>query len=134
MGIEETVARLRRQASEAQQRHAVAGGQHVQAQARAGALREDLKTEFGVATVAEAQVSLECKLFSAQPLGTYTLFIGELVMFHVADHLIGPRLHIDNFAPIGRLGSPSVYCRTTDRFDIARITYAQWLKDNSLGD
>lgn len=58
MGIEETVARLRRQASEAQQRHAVAGGQHVQAQARAGALREDLKTEFGVATVAEAQVCL----------------------------------------------------------------------------
>ena len=84
--------------------------------------------------VAEAQVSLECKLFSAQPLGTYTLFIGELVMFHVADHLIGPRLHIDNFAPIGRLGSPSVYCRTTDRFDIARVTYAQWLKDNDPGD
>ena len=84
--------------------------------------------------VAEAQVSLECKLFSAQPLGTYTLFIGELVMFHVADNRMGPRLHINNFAPIGRLGSPSVYCRTTDRFDIARITYAQWLKDNSLGD
>jgi len=24
------------------------------------------------------------------------------------------------------MGSPSVYCRTTDRFDIARINYAQW--------
>jgi len=84
--------------------------------------------------VAEAQVSLECKLFSAQPLGTYTLIIGELVMFHVADHLMGPRLHVNNFAPIGRMGSPSVYCRTTDRFDIARITYAQWLKDNNLRD
>jgi flavin reductase (DIM6/NTAB) family NADH-FMN oxidoreductase RutF len=81
--------------------------------------------------VAETQASLECKLFSAQPLGTYTLFIGEVLMFHVADHLMGPRLHINNFAPIGRLGSPSVYCRTTDRFDIARISYAQWLKDNN---
>ena len=80
--------------------------------------------------VAEAQASLECKLFSAQPLGTYTLFIGEVVMFHVADHLVGPRLHINNFAPIGRLGSPSVYCRTTDRFDIPRVTYAQWLGGN----
>ena len=77
--------------------------------------------------VAQAQASLECKLFSAQPLGANTLFIGEVVMFHVADHLIGPRLHVNNFAPIGRLGSPSVYCRTTDRFDIARISYAQWL-------
>jgi flavin reductase (DIM6/NTAB) family NADH-FMN oxidoreductase RutF len=79
-----------------------------------------------VPRVAEAQVSLECKLFSMQPLGVNTLFIGEVVMFHVADHLVGPGLRINNFAPIGRLGSPSVYCRTTDRFDIARISYAQW--------
>jgi len=81
--------------------------------------------------VAEAQASLECKLFSAQLLGANMLFIGEVVMFHVADHLIGPRLHINNFAPIGRLGSPSVYCCTTDRFDVARVTYAQWLRDNN---
>jgi len=81
--------------------------------------------------IAQAQVSLECKLFSAQGLGANTLFIGEVVMFHVADHLIGPRLHVSSFAPIGRLGSPSMYCRTTDRFDIARISYAQWL-DNQL--
>ena len=80
--------------------------------------------------VAQAQASLECKLFSAQPLGANTLFIGEVVMFHVADHLIGARLHVNNFAPIGRLGSPSVYCRTTDRFDIARISYAQWQSSN----
>jgi len=81
-----------------------------------------------VPRVAEAQVSMECRLHSTQPLGANTLFIGEVVMFHVADHLIGPRLHVNNFAPIGRLGSPSVYCRTTDRFDIARLTYAQWLE------
>ncbi|SDH66745.1 flavin reductase family protein [Propionivibrio dicarboxylicus] len=76
--------------------------------------------------VAEAQASLECRLHSEQRLGSYTMFIGEVVMFHVADHLVGQRLHIDGFSPIGRMGSPSVYCRTTDRFDIARVTYAQW--------
>jgi flavin reductase (DIM6/NTAB) family NADH-FMN oxidoreductase RutF len=81
--------------------------------------------------VAEAQASLECKLHSAQPLGANTLFIGEVVMFHVADHLVGPRFHVNNFAPIGRLGSPSVYCRTTDRFDIARVSYAQWHKEHA---
>lgn len=84
-----------------------------------------------VPRVAEAQASFECKLFSVQPLGANTLFIGEVVMFHVADHLIGPRLHINNFSPIGRLGSPSVYCRTTDRFDVPRVTYAQWSKENN---
>ncbi|ADE12657.1 flavin reductase family protein [Sideroxydans lithotrophicus] len=79
--------------------------------------------------VAEALASLECKLHSSQKLGTNTLVIGEVVMFHVADHLVGPRMDVADFAPIGRLGSPSVYCRTTDRFDVARISYAQWLKD-----
>ena len=76
--------------------------------------------------VAEAQVSLECRLYTTQALGANTLFIGEVVMFHVADHLVGPRLHINNFSPIGRLGSPSVYCRTSDRFDIPRLSYNQW--------
>lgn len=78
--------------------------------------------------VAEAQASMECKLHSSQLLGNNTLIIGEVVMFHVADHLMGPRMHVNNFAPIGRLGSPSVYCRTTDRFDVARISYAEWLE------
>ena len=76
--------------------------------------------------LAEAQASLECRLFSEQTLGTNTLFIGEVVMFHVADHLVGERLHINDFAPIGRLGSPSVYCRTTDRFDLPRLSYKEW--------
>jgi flavin reductase (DIM6/NTAB) family NADH-FMN oxidoreductase RutF len=81
--------------------------------------------------VAESQASMECKLHSSQVLGNNTLVIGEVVMFHVADHLVGPRLHINNFAPIGRLGSPSVYCRTTDRFDAARISYSEWVRDNN---
>ncbi|MBL6752078.1 MAG: flavin reductase family protein [Nevskia sp.] len=76
--------------------------------------------------VAEAQASLECRLHATQPLGAYTLFIGEVVMFHVADRLVGRKLHIQDFAPLGRMGSPSVYCRSTDRFDVPRLSYAQW--------
>jgi flavin reductase (DIM6/NTAB) family NADH-FMN oxidoreductase RutF len=75
--------------------------------------------------LAEADVSLECRLYRSVALGTNTLFIGEVVMFHVADHLLGPRFHVDNFAPIGRLGSPSMYCRTTDRFELPRVSYAE---------
>jgi flavin reductase (DIM6/NTAB) family NADH-FMN oxidoreductase RutF len=81
--------------------------------------------------LAESQASLECKLHSSQLLGSNTLIIGEVVMFHVADHLLGPRLHIENFAPIGRLGSPSVYCRTSDRFDVARISYTEWIRGDT---
>jgi len=79
--------------------------------------------------VAECQASMECKLHDTQLLGKNTLMIGEVVMFHVADHLMGPRMHINGFAPIGRMGSPSAYCHTTDRFDVARISYAAWQKD-----
>jgi len=79
-----------------------------------------------VPRVAESQASMECKLHSSQLLGRNTLVIGEVVMFHVADHLLGPRMHVCDFAPIGRLGAPSVYCRTADRFDIPRISHAQW--------
>ena len=75
--------------------------------------------------VAAAHASLECTLYSSQKLGENTLIIGEVVMFHVADHLIGPKMHVENFAPIGRLGSPSAYCRTLDRFNVPRISYAQ---------
>ena len=85
----------------------------------------------GVPRVAEAQVSMECRLHSTLALGSNILIVGEVVMFHVADRLVGPRLHIDGFAPLGRLGSPSVYCRTTDRFNVPRISYAQWLTSNT---
>jgi len=86
---------------------------------------------LGVPRVAEAQASLECRLHSSIPLGGNTVYVGEVVMFHLYDPLVGPRLHIEGFAPLGRLGSPSVYCRTTDRFNVPRISYAQWLERNA---
>lgn len=82
--------------------------------------------------LAEAAASMECRLYNTQQLGSNTLVIGEVVMFHIANQLIDKRLHINDFSPIGRLGSPSVYCRTSDRFDVARISYAQWLESKAL--
>lgn len=92
----------------------------------AAGLHEAPSVHVSVPRVAEARASLECRLHSAQPLGNYTLYIGEVVMFHVADQLMGERLHINGFCPIGRMGSPSWYCHTDDRFELPRMTYAQW--------
>jgi hypothetical protein len=58
MGIEETVAQLRGEATAAQRRHASASAQAEQAGARAAAVREDLGEEFGVTTVADARTKL----------------------------------------------------------------------------
>ena len=80
-----------------------------------------------VPRVEEAKASLECVLHSQQPLGIYTLIIGQVVMFHVDDTLLGDHLHINGFAPIGRMGSPAYYCRTSDRFEVPRIPYENLL-------
>jgi flavin reductase (DIM6/NTAB) family NADH-FMN oxidoreductase RutF len=92
----------------------------------AAELHTSPSTHVRVPRLAEAQVSLECRLFTSLALGSNRLFVGEVMMFHIADQLVGPRLHINGFAPIGRLGAPSVYCRTTDRFELPRMSYAQW--------
>jgi flavin reductase (DIM6/NTAB) family NADH-FMN oxidoreductase RutF len=76
--------------------------------------------------VAEAPVSMECRLHSTQDFATYTVFFGEVVMFHVADTLLTDRRRIQGFAPVGRLGSPASYCRTDDRFELPRRSYAEW--------
>ena len=82
-----------------------------------------------VPRVSEAKASLECILHSQQPLGIYNLIIGQVVMFHVDDELIGDRLHINGFMPIGRMGSPAYYSRTSDRFEVPRISYEKWQQD-----
>jgi flavin reductase (DIM6/NTAB) family NADH-FMN oxidoreductase RutF len=103
---------------------------HDESEVSAAQLETVPSVHVSIPRLAHAQASLECKLHDTQTLGSNTLIFGEVVMFHVADHLMGERLHVNNFSPIGRLGSPSMYCRTTDRFNLPRMTYEQWLKEN----
>jgi flavin reductase (DIM6/NTAB) family NADH-FMN oxidoreductase RutF len=77
-----------------------------------------------VPRVAEAAVSMECKLvqivdISQQVLGG-AFIIGEVVRFHVEDSIIDNfRIDPDKLATIGRMGG-STYARTKDRFDLPR--------------
>lgn len=101
---------------------------HEESELLAAGLHSVPSTKVKPPRVAQCQASMECRLHNSLALGANTLFVGEVVMFHVADRLVGPHLHVEGFAPLGRLGSPSVYCRTEDRFDVPRIVYAQWLE------
>jgi len=74
--------------------------------------------------VAEAPVSLECRLHQTQELGGATLMIGEIVMIHAADGLVDSDLNVPDFKPIARMGAPAWYCRTGDRFEMTRVPYA----------
>ncbi len=72
----------------------------------------------------ESRASMECKLVqvvhvSPKPLGG-SLVIGEVVRFHIEDSIVDNfKVDPDRLNAIGRMGGPT-YCRTTDRFDMAR--------------
>lgn len=85
--------------------------------------------KIGTPRLAQASVSFECQLHTTLDLDGNTLLIGKVAMFHVADHFIGERFHINGFTPIARMGAPAVYCRTTDRFDLPRVIYEKWLSE-----
>ncbi|MEO8660087.1 MAG: flavin reductase family protein [Bryobacteraceae bacterium] len=74
--------------------------------------------------VAEARVSMECKLLqvvhvSDQPLGG-SIVLGTVLRFHIAGDIITDfKVDPDQLRAIGRMGGPT-YVRTTDRFDMIR--------------
>lgn len=81
-------------------------------------------TQISVPRITEAKVALECTLESYQRIGANNLVIGRILSIYIDDPLIDPtNLHIQNFYPLARLGSPSMYARTTDRLNLPRLTY-----------
>lgn len=82
--------------------------------------------KVGTPRVAASPAALECRLHSTLPIGGYTVIVGEVVMFHVDDALVDAQQHLHGLFPVGRMGSPSWYCRSGDRVEVPRTTYAQW--------
>ena len=82
--------------------------------------------------IREAPIALECKLVQMIKLGRrpYNLVIGEVLYYHFDDGLVNERCHVDvgRVNPIGRLAANGAYARITDRFEMPRIGYQQWLR------
>lgn len=80
--------------------------------------------------IAESPVNMECKLIEELRFGAggkRSIILGEVLRFHIRDEVLTPRGHIDLNAmkPVGRLAG-SGYVRLSDRFDMKRISYAEW--------
>jgi len=75
--------------------------------------------------VAESHVNMECRLylsieFSELP-GGGNLVIGEVLRFHVDDRIVENfKIDPDQLRAVGRMGGPTGYTRTRDRFDMIR--------------
>jgi flavin reductase (DIM6/NTAB) family NADH-FMN oxidoreductase RutF len=92
----------------------------------AAGLATAASARIAVPRVAAAKAALECRLHSTLPFGTFTVIVGEVVMMHVDDALVGEKDRIHDFFPVGRMGSPAWYCRTDNRFSVPRVDYRDW--------
>jgi flavin reductase (DIM6/NTAB) family NADH-FMN oxidoreductase RutF len=74
--------------------------------------------------VAEASVTMECMLTQTLPLprSEYTVVLGEVVYFHIADSILDGRGRVDplKLAPIARLGGSSWYTTLGRLFEMKR--------------
>jgi flavin reductase (DIM6/NTAB) family NADH-FMN oxidoreductase RutF len=81
--------------------------------------------------IAESPVALECKLMQIVDLGTdHGLVLGRVVAMHVRDDaVIDPaKYYIDTpkLKLIGRMHGAGWYARTSDLFEMPRISLQQW--------
>ena len=85
--------------------------------------------------LAEARVSLECRLHSIVEIGNNRIVLGEVVFLHIDDAFIEPgkmRVNVEQLELIGRMHGGGWYVHTTDLFDLPRPNYADWLASESL--
>lgn len=98
---------------------------------RAAGFTPAASVKVPVPRIAEAPAALECRKFMNLEIGvSRSILIGEVLHMYIRDDVVdAERLRIDpgKLDLIGRLGGMG-YARITDRYDIKRINYAQWLE------
>ena len=83
--------------------------------------------------LAESDVHLECRLHSVVPIGDNRIVLAEVVCLHVRDEFLDKeslRVRTEALHLIGRMHGGGWYARTTDLFDLPRIPYEEWRKEN----
>ncbi|GIW23876.1 flavin reductase family protein [Meiothermus sp.] len=87
-----------------------------------------------VPRLAQAPAGFECRLHSVLEIGRNRLVIGEVLGAFVQDHLVtdAKKLYLSTseLGLIGRMGGRGGYVRTTDLFEIPRISYEAWKENN----
>lgn len=80
-----------------------------------------------------APVSLECKHHTTLQIGRNHVVIGEVVQLHIRDEFIdAEKMHVraEKMRLIGRMHGGGWYAKTSDLFEIPRISYEKWQAQN----
>ena len=79
--------------------------------------------------IGESRVSMFCREIQTVEIGRSRVVMGEVLRMHVGDEFVDPaRLHVDGekLRLIGRMHGAGWYARTTDLFQMPRLTLAEW--------
>jgi flavin reductase (DIM6/NTAB) family NADH-FMN oxidoreductase RutF len=80
--------------------------------------------------IAESPVALECVTFQLVPAGRHTIVLGRVVAVHIRDDCVldAAKCYVDTpkLGLVGRMHGRGWYARTTDRFEVPRLTVAEW--------
>ena len=79
--------------------------------------------------LAASPVQLECRLHQVIEMGGNRIVLGEVVFLHVQDEFVdteNKRIHAEALGLIGRMHGGGWYARTTDLFEMPRISYSEW--------
>jgi flavin reductase (DIM6/NTAB) family NADH-FMN oxidoreductase RutF len=85
--------------------------------------------QVAVPRLAESPVHLECRLHSLVPIGDNRIVLAEVVFLHIRDEFLDlEHLHVrtEALGLIGRMHGGGWYARTTDLFDLPRLSYDEW--------
>lgn len=80
--------------------------------------------------IAESPVAFECETFQLIPVGHHTIVLGRVLAAQLRDDcVLDPvRCYLDTprLGLVGRMHGRGWYVRTTDRFEMPRLTPEQW--------
>jgi len=82
--------------------------------------------------IAESPVNMECRLHTIVPIGSNRIHIGEVVHLRIRDEMIDMEklhVHTQKLDLIGRMHGGGWYARTTDLFEMPRLSYKEVISD-----
>ncbi len=81
--------------------------------------------------IAASPVHMECKYHSIVEIGNTSVLLGEVIHLHIDDAYVDAatlHVHANQLGVIGRMHGGGWYARTTDLFELGRVSYKQWLE------
>ena len=79
--------------------------------------------------IAESPANLECRLASTVEIGNTRVVLGEIIYLHIKKEFLdneNQTVLTDLISPVGRMHKNSVYTRTTNLFNLPRISFNEW--------